>query len=61
MTTRQIYSLLAVLSLVGLAWLVAGIAGSLVFIFGVWFGQIDLSWIPDEPGDLAEPIPAEVE
>lgn len=54
MTTRQIYSLLATLSLVGAAWLVTGITGSLVFIFGIWFGQMDLSWIPDEPGDLDE-------
>jgi len=52
MTTRETYSVLATLSLMGAAWLLAGFFGPVILLFGIWFAQVDLSWIPDEPGDI---------
>lgn len=56
MTTAEAFSWLTFVSVIGLAWLAAGVSGALCLIAGAIVSQIDVGWIDAyETAAKAEP------
>lgn len=65
MNAREIYAWCLVLSLSGIAWIVAGWTGPLIFWAGLYVGPADLGWIDDifdeeKNKSAEEPLPSNV-
>lgn len=63
MTKREAYAWCIVLSVSGVAWLVAGWIGPLIFWTGLYIGPMDIGWVDELFGEKnetgKEEIPAE--